>query len=77
MRYEKRCYFNMRSPICSEKPRVEDREDGAWEGKALPTIEISPPNTTDVIPPHSSYHRKCLPVGVSVTYVPVLLSREY
>ena len=45
---------------------------------SLPTVEISPPpNTTDVAPPHMSYHRKYLPVGVSVTHVPVLLSREH
>jgi len=32
--------------------------------------EISPPpNTTDVAPPHMSYHRKFLPVGISVTHL--------
>jgi len=36
-----------------------------------------PPNTTNVALPHMSYHRKFLPVGVSDTHVPVLLSREH
>ena len=42
-------------------------------------LKLVPPqkNTTDVAPPHMSYHRKFLPVGVSVTHVPVLLFREH
>jgi len=55
------------------------RTGGAWEGYMPPLpLKLAPPNTTDVAPPHMiSYHREFLPVGVSVTHVPVLLSREH
>ena len=49
-----------------------------WPGTAMPSqpLKLAPhPNMTDVAPTHMSYHRKMLPVGVSVTHVPVLLSR--
>jgi len=51
-------------------------------GRAKPSqpLKLAPlPQTrrTYVALPHMSYHRKFLPVGVSVTHVPVLLSREH
>jgi len=61
----------------------KDREQGRGQGglgTAKPSQPLKlapPPNTTDIAPPHMSYHRKFLPVGVSVTHVPVLLSREH
>jgi len=54
------------------------RTRGLERAKPSQPLQLAPPpNTTDVAPPHMSYHRKFLTVGVSVTHVPVLLSREH
>ena len=71
--------FLMDRYVIGELRSVDRGEDkGGLGGLSLPSsqpLKLAPPqkNTTDVAPPHMSYHRKFLPVGVSVTHVPVLL----
>ena len=51
------------------------RTRGLGMAKPSQLLKLAPrPNMTDVAPPHMSYRRKVLPVGVSAIHVPVLLS---
>jgi len=62
------------------EPRRLGVRTGGGLGRAKPSqpLKLAPnrPNTTDVAPPHMSYHRKFLPVGVSVTISRTLAVRN-
>ena len=60
-------------------PKQGRVQGGLGMAKPSQPLKLAPPpsNTTDVAPPHISYHRKFLHVGVLVTHVPVLLSRQH
>jgi len=53
------------------KDRVgQEHHKGRLGGLTPQPLKLAPlSNTTDVAPPHMSYHRKFLPVGVSVTHL--------
>jgi len=55
------------------------RTRGLWKAKPSQPLKLAPPRKHDGRSSATSYHRKFLPVGVSVTHVtvPVLLSREH